>query len=203
MGESKKSAGKLVIISGPSGVGKSTVVRQLIDECNLPLSFSVSATTRPKRPGEVHGKEYMFLTNEQFKQHVDQNDFLEYVEVFGHGHWYGTLRETVAAGLKEGQWIILEIDVEGAAMVTKHVPDAISIFIHPGSVEELERRLRGRATETEEAIQRRLEVGRRELDGAVLYKHIVTNKTVEQTVSDICELLVNSECGEKPECTTN
>ena len=79
MGEPKKEAGRLVIISGPSGVGKSTVVSQLIEKCSLPLAFSVSATTRPKRPGEVHGQEYLFLSDEEFKQHVDQNDFLEYV----------------------------------------------------------------------------------------------------------------------------
>ena len=181
--------GKLIIISGPSGVGKSTVVARLIEQCPLPLKLSVSATTRPARPEDRPGENYIFLSEAEFRQKVANGEFLEYVEVFGRGHWYGTLREPVSSGLKQANWIILEIDVEGAAKVKQNFPDAISIFIHPGSLEELERRLRGRATEKEADLERRLEVASEELEAAIVYDHIVTNHTVDQTVGDICQLL--------------
>lgn len=181
--------GKLVIISGPSGVGKTTVLKRLFSECKLPLRPSISATTRQKRPGEVAGVSYYYLSDEEFQSKRENGEFLECVEVFGHGHWYGTLREPVSTGLSEGKWIVLEIDVEGAARALKHYADAITIFIHPGSIEELEKRLRGRGTETESALNRRLDVARRELKAAESYQHIVTNKSVDQTVNDICQLL--------------
>ena len=186
-------AGKLIIISGPSGVGKTTVLKKLFAECPLPLVESVSATTRPKRPGETEGKSYHYLTTEDFEKKRENGEFLECCEVFGRGYWYGTLRETVTSVLDEGKWIVLEIDVEGAEKVLKHYEDAITIFIHPGSLEELERRLRGRKTETEDALKRRLEVAKRELDASVNYRHIVTNESVEQTVNDICQLLQTLE----------
>lgn len=181
--------GKLIIISGPSGVGKSTVVTRLIDECTLPLKLSVSATTRPVRGDDNPGENYIFLSDAEFQAKIDAGEFLEYVEVFGRGHWYGTLRKQVSTGLKQGNWIILEVDVEGATKIKRIYPDVMSIFIHPGSIEELEKRLRGRATEDEPALQRRLEVASHELDSSVVYDHIVTNQTVDQTVNDICELL--------------
>ena len=181
--------GKLVIISGPSGVGKTTVLQNLFATCQLPLVESVSATTREQRPGEVDGVSYNYMTQEQFDKHKKCGDFLESCEVFGYGHWYGTLREPVSTSLDEGKWIVLEVDVEGAGKVLKHYPDAITIFIHPGSIEELERRLRGRGTESEEVLQRRLEVAKHELDASSIYTHIVINQSVNQTVNDICLLL--------------
>lgn len=180
---------KLVIISGPSGVGKSTVVSRLIDECELPLKLSVSATTRPIRGDDSPGKNYIFLTNDEFQQRIQDGEFLEYAEVFGRGHWYGTLKDQVTTGLNAGNWIILEIDVEGAQQVKESYPDSISLFIHPGSLEELEKRLRGRATDDDGAIARRLEVASQELDASLAYDHIITNITVDQTVKDICTLL--------------
>lgn len=197
----ENSKGNLVVISGPSGVGKTTVLRELIEKCPLPLQMSVSATTRPIRPGEVEGVNYYYLTDEEFKQRKEAGEFLECVEVFGRGHWYGTLRETVSTGLNQGKWVILEIDVIGATKILENFPDATTIFIHPGSIEELEKRLRGRGTEDETALLRRLEVARGELDMAHIYQYIVNNQTVDQTVEDICQLLVKS--GEQPECTTN
>ena len=185
--------GRLVIISGPSGVGKTTVLKTLFQRCPLPLQESVSATTRPKRPGETEGVSYFYLTPEEFQQRQKRGEFLESTEVFGRGHWYGTLREPVATGLNEGKWIVLEIDVEGAAKVLAVYPDAISVFIHPGSLEELERRLRGRGTESEDSLARRLEVARQELQASQNYKHIVVNLTVEQTADDICTLLQQAE----------
>ncbi len=187
--ETNSDPGKIIIISGPSGVGKTTVLRELFESCELPLEESVSATTRDQRPGETDGVSYRYMSHEQFEKHHENGDFLECCEVFGYGHWYGTLREPVTTGLKQGKWIVLELDVEGAAKVLKHYPDAITIFIHPGSLEELERRLRGRGTETEKVLKRRLAVAKRELDASSMYRHIVTNQSVDQTVNDICELL--------------
>ena len=185
--------GQLVIISGPSGVGKTTVLRLLFENCPLPLVPSVSATTRPHRVGETEGSSYYYLTAEEFQRRRERGDFLECVEVFGRGHWYGTLREPVATSLKKGKWIVLEIDVVGAATVLQYYPESISIFIHPGSLTELERRLRGRGTESETALSRRLEVARNELDASSNYQHIVTNLSVEQTATDICRLLQQVE----------
>ena len=187
------SAGRLIILSGPSGVGKTTVLKQLFATCQLPLIESVSATTRLQRPGETEGKSYYFVTDEEFQQRQANGDFLECVEVFGRGFWYGTLKETVTSGLEAGNWILLELDVEGCSKVLEFYPDAITIFIHPGSREELERRLRSRGTESEDILTRRLEVAQGELDASVNYQHIVINQSVEQTAADICNILQQAE----------
>jgi guanylate kinase len=183
------SPGKLVIISGPSGAGKSTVVQRLLQNCPLPLSLSVSATTRPPREGEVHGKDYWFLSPQEFASRKQRGEFLESKEVFGRGFWYGTLSETVSAGLNSGKWVILEIDVQGAATVLELYPDAITIFLHPGSLQELERRLRRRATESEANIARRLEVASEEVAMMHRYRHEVVNREVDQAVAELCALL--------------
>lgn len=185
--------GRLIIFSGPSGVGKTTVLAEIFERCKRPLMMSVSATTRPQREGETAGISYHYLSDQEFKERIESDAFLEFTEVFGRGHWYGTLKETVKAGLEQGKWVILEIDVEGAQKVLKHHSDAITIFVHPGSAEELERRLRGRGTESETELQRRLEVAQRELDTADLYEHIVINQSVEQTATDICQILESVE----------
>ncbi len=185
--------GELVIISGPSGAGKSTVLKQLLAECSLPLEFSVSATTRQPRPGETHGVDYHFLTKEDFARRRENDEFLEWKEVFDRGDYYGTLRETVTAGLQAGKWVVLEIDVEGATMVLESYPEAITIFLHPGSNDELVRRLRARGTDSEESIQRRLEVASREMALLNKYKHEVVNDTVDRAVAQICQLLTSGE----------
>ena len=190
---SNEGQGRVIIFSGPSGVGKTTVLKQIFAKCKRPLLESVSATTRPKREGETDGTSYHYLTDAQFQKHRDADEFLEVVEVFGRGHWYGTLKSTVQDGLSQGKWVILEIDVEGAQKVLVHYPEAITIFVHPGSAEELERRLRGRGTESEEALQRRLEVSKKELDASSSYQHVVINHSVEQTATDICQILESAE----------
>lgn len=185
--------GRLIIFSGPSGVGKTTVLKQLLATCTRPLVMSVSATTRPRREGETEGTSYYYISEEEFHRRREAGEFLETVEVFGRGHWYGTLKEKVQQGLAAGGWVILEIDVVGAQKVLMQFPQAITIFVHPGSEEELERRLRGRATESEESLRRRLQVARRELDASGRYQHIVVNHSVDQTVHDICQILESAE----------
>lgn len=183
------SAGRIVIVSGPSGAGKSTVLRRLLEQAPWPMALSVSATTRAPRPGERHGIDYFFLTKDDFAARRANDEFLEWKEVFGRGDWYGTLWNQVTTGLQQGKWLILEIDVAGARSVVERYPQAITIFLHPGSIAELERRLRGRGTESAESLQRRLEVARQELEYLSQYQHTVVNDDPERTVREIIDLL--------------
>jgi guanylate kinase len=184
----RETATRLVVISGPSGAGKSTVVRELFKNCPLPLHWSVSATTRQPRLGEVEGQDYFFLRPEAFAARLAAGEFVEAKQYAG--NWYGTLQSQVSAGLNEGKWVILEIDVEGTLAVLEKYPEALTIFIHSGSVEELERRLRARNTESEEALARRLETARRELALKDRYLYQVTNRDVRQAVREVCEILL-------------
>jgi guanylate kinase len=194
--------GRLVVVSGPSGAGKTTVMKRVFERSVLPLVQSVSATTRPPRPGEHNGIDYHFIRLEEFADLKQRGEFLECFEVFGHGHWYGTLRSEVTTGLAEGKWVVLEIDVQGARAVVAEYPDAITVFIRPQSEGELERRLRGRATETEEALQRRLEHSRWELGQASDYRYIVINDHLDRAVEEICQIL-NQESGGQTRCSTS
>jgi guanylate kinase len=188
------AAAKVVILSGPSGAGKSTVVQRLLRESPVPLRLSVSATTRAARPGEVDGVHYHFLSPEEFQRRRERGEFLECKEVFGQGDWYGTLRSEVATGHAAGKWVLLEIDVQGALAVLEQIPDAVTIFLHPGSLEELTERLTRRGTESSPALARRLDVARAEMQFIGAYQYEVINDTVDRAVQEICNIL--QRCGE-------
>jgi guanylate kinase len=175
-----QQAGKLVVISGPSGAGKTTLLKRLFARASVPLVASVSATTRRPRPGEVDGVDYHFLTKDEFARRF---------EVYERGDWYGTLKQEVAPRLSDGKWVVLEIDVQGTLAVLRHYPEAITIFVRPSSLAELERRLRDRGTESEAAIARRLEVARRELTAIDHYCHQVVNDDVDRALNELCEIL--------------
>jgi guanylate kinase len=181
-------SGKLVVISGPSGVGKTTLLRRLLHD--LPqLIPSVSATTRPPRAGEQDGVDYHFLALEEFERRRAAGEFLECCRVYGRQHWYGTLVAEVAPRLAAGQWVVLEIDVEGTLSILERYPEAITIFVEPSHPDQLLERLRGRGTESAEAMARRLEVARRELLEAHRYKHRVVNDDVSVALTTIEEVL--------------
>lgn len=181
---------RIVIISGPSGVGKSTVVAKVLEKSHVPITLSVSATTRKPRAGEIDGKNYVFLTHEEFESSRQKGDFLEYKEVFSRGDWYGTLKSTVATGLSGGKWVLLEIDVEGAISVKSEYPDVLMIFLHPGSMATLEQRLRDRKSDSEDSVKRRLEVAARELAQSNQYDHVIENVNVEDTAKQICDVIL-------------
>ena len=190
------ATGHLLIFSGPSGAGKTTVLRKVLERTNRPLVMSVSATTRPPRPGETDGVDYQFLSNTEFQRRREAGEFLECFEVFGHGYWYGTPRSTVSASLEAGQWVVLEIDVQGRERMVEQFPRAITFFVRPDSLEVLERRLRQRGTENEESIQRRLAVARHEWQFAKQYTYEIINRSIDQTVDEICQKL--ELIGEQP-----
>lgn len=181
----KKNRGSLVVISGPSGVGKGTVCHGLLADENF--KFSVSATTRDMRPGEVDGIHYHFLSVCDFKQKIANGDFLEWAKVYD--NYYGTLKSAVISQLELGFNVLLDIDTAGAKQVKEKMPEAILFFLMPPSVEELEARLRGRATDSEEVIKKRLSCFNYELEQRKYYDHIVVNDDVARAVAEIKDIL--------------
>ena len=184
---------RIVVLSGPSGSGKTTLVRKLVERADVTLVKSVSATTRPPRPGEIHGDDYWFLTDAEFREKLHNNEFLEHAEVFSSGFLYGTLRSELDRAWSRNAWAFLEIDVQGALKVMQQYPNAVTIFLQTPTPEEFERRLRARGTESEEVIQRRLATAERELQLADRYKYVVVNDQLETAVSEICAILKAEE----------
>jgi guanylate kinase len=178
--------GRLFVVSGPSGVGKGTVVRAL-RELLPEMVYSVSATTRPPRAGERDGVDYRFVSESGFDQLVERDAFLEWAEVFGHR--YGTLAGPIEQELAAGRNVILEIDVQGAAQIRSRVPEAVLVFLVPPSRRELERRLRGRATESEADLQRRIADTDRELQAAGRFDHVVVNDDVLRAARDMADII--------------
>ena len=165
------------------------MLRRVLAHFPRTLRLSISATTRTPRKGEREGIDYYFLTPEEFARRLTAGDFLEACEVFGRGHWYGTLLDEVTPSLEAGISVILEIDVDGTDAALRHYPNAFTIFLAPSSLDEVERRLNGRATEAPAAIDRRLEVARHELSLARKYKHQVLNNDVEAAVAGMIRVL--------------
>lgn len=177
--------GKLIVVSGPSGVGKGTIVKTLVKK-RTDVVESVSCTTREPRTGERHGREYYFLTKEEFINRVAANDFLEYDEHFG--NYYGTPISFVKETLKEKS-VILEIDVVGALNAKKAIPESVLVMIAPPSVQELEKRLRGRNSETEEEIQGRLARLEYELAQKDKYDYVIVNDILENAIARLEEII--------------
>lgn len=177
---------QIVVLSGPSGSGKSTIVRELLRQSPVKLTLSVSATTRPPRQGEMDGREYYFLTADDFRMRRERGEFLEFAEVHASGNWYGTLKSEVDRAKQEGAWALLEIDVQGAKCVLDQYPNAISIFL---TTSDFEQRLRSRGTESEDIIQQRLATAQRELQSAGMYRHQVLNDDLQTAVNSVIEIL--------------
>ena len=186
--------GKTFIISGPSGVGKSTVLNALLKEYP-DLYFSVSATTRGTRAGEVDGVHYHFIAPEFFHQMIEEDAFLEYAEYVG--NFYGTPKKFVDAAMDEGRDVILDIEVQGAIQVTSKRPDAVRIFIAPPSWAELERRLTDRGTDSPDKIQKRLLRAKVEFQTAHTYDYFVINNTVEEAVEELNAIMTAEHCKPK------
>ncbi|WP_418219553.1 guanylate kinase [Clostridium isatidis] len=186
-----KNKGVLIVISGPSGAGKGTICKKLIEK-NKNIYLSVSATTRSPREGEIDGVNYYFLTKEEFERKVKENGFIEYAEV--HGNFYGTPRVNVNKMLEEGKDVILEIDIQGALQVKENFKEGVFIFILPPSMEELKRRIIKRGSETEESLMTRFKNAYKEINYVSKYNYAVVNDTLELAVSKVEAIIAAEKC---------
>ena len=191
----KSNSGKVVVISGPSGVGKSTICREVVKRLSN-VYLSVSVTTRPKAEGEVDGREYWFLSQKQFQERINKGLLLEYAEVFG--SLYGTPKDKVDEALKAGKVTILEIDVQGGRAVKKICPDAVMIFIMPPVKKELARRISGRGRDKIEAAERRLNIADSEIGiGRKYYPYMVVNDDLQKAINDVVNIIQQNTGGKE------
>lgn len=190
----KKTKGQLIVLSGPSGVGKSTVISELLSE-RPGIHFSVSYTTRAPRVGEADGVNYNFVSKEQFERMIERNELLEYAQYVG--NYYGTSFKVIQDHLDAGTDVLLDIEVQGAAKVRGKCPDAVFIFIIPPSFEELSRRLHGRNTDGEDVIAGRLQKAREEYKEIPNYDFLVVNDKVSTAAAEIIAILTATDCKTK------
>ena len=186
-----KRKGKLIIVSGPSGVGKSTLIEETM-KMRDDLCFSTSVTTRSPRPGEVDGEDYFFITPSRFAEMAENGELLEHATFVGNS--YGTPRAYVEEKQAEGWNVILDIEVQGAAQVKEKEPDAVSVFVVAPSLEELEKRLTGRGTESPEKIRERLERAREEYKQASRYQYVIVNGDLRTAAEELSAIITASHC---------
>ena len=176
----------IIVISGPSGVGKGTVIEKLL-KLDSRLTRVITCTTRKPRQGEINGKDYFFLTPERFFEKVRNKELVEFA--FVHGNYYGTPKEEIESGIKKDKDVVLQIDVQGAKKIKNNYPDALLIFLLPPDMEVLKKRLSGRGTETEEEKELRLKRAEEEINERVFYDYIVVNDDLEETVKEILQII--------------
>ncbi|NMB45859.1 MAG: guanylate kinase [Firmicutes bacterium] len=183
--------GFLLILSGPSGAGKNTVLDAVRKRCP-DLVYSVSATTRPCRPLEKDGRDYFFLTKDEFQQRVEAGEFLEWAEFCG--HCYGTPLIHIRESLDKGQVVVMDIDIQGARQVKKKMPEAVFVFLLPPTMAELEKRLRGRSSDSDEAIRRRLNTALAELKAGIEYDYAIRNDQLERAAAKLQAIIIAERC---------
>lgn len=182
----KKNNAKLIIFTGPSGVGKGTILADFFKRVDNNIVYSISNTTRAPRDGEINGMHYFFISKDEFENLIKEDAFLEYACYSG--NYYGTNKKFVNEKISEGKSVLLEIELQGALQVMKKCPEAVTIFIKPPTFEELERRLRGRHSEDEATILKRLEASKKELQNADKFHYVIENKIVEDAVEELFEI---------------
>jgi len=185
----EKPPGLLVVISSPSGGGKTTICRSLL-RAHPEYLYSISLTTRPRRLSEVAGRDYIFVSEEEFRRRADQGELAEWAKV--HGHLYGTPKGPIERTIRERKVILLDIDVQGGMKIRRRYPQSVLVFILPPSLQVLETRLRGRFTENEETIERRLSIAQREMDYWERYDYVVVNEEVAETIASV-EAIIKAE----------
>lgn len=186
--------GLLLVVSGPSGAGKGTICKALLNK-NDQIKLSVSATTRKPRNGEVHGVNYFFIEKEEFTKMIENGEFLEYAQIYD--NFYGTPKDAIIECLEKGQDVILEIEMQGARQIKEVYPEGVFIFVLPPSLEELKSRIVGRGTETQEEIEKRFSCAFEEINQIVNYDYFIVNEDIEKSVSDVEAII----CAEKNKVT--
>ncbi len=186
-----KNHGLLIVISGPSGVGKGTICDHLFNIAEG-IEYSISMTTRTPRKGEINGVDYHFVSHETFKEMIQQDELLEWAEVYG--NYYGTPRNTVDTSLSEGKDVILEIDIQGALQVKNKRPDGVFIFLLPPTLQELQARIKKRGTENEADLDKRIKSARKEIETALAYDYVLVNKEIKHSINVIKSIIDAEKC---------